>query len=143
MKLDECEETILSAMAEIDGETPPLSAEQRARHLSQCEQCCVEIARQKIAAGVFQKQNRRIDEVDLWFEIEKRIGDKPISELIQTRYFFLLLGAILIIYKLLEMIPARDFGFLFKLVPLVFVVALFYLFRENPFKINTELKIEG
>ena len=143
MKLDECEETILSAMSEIDGETPPLSAEQRAWHLSQCEQCRVEIARQKMAADVFQKQNRRIDEVDLWFEIEKRIGDKPISELIQTRYFFLLLGAILIIYKLLEMIPARDFGFLFKLVPLVFVVALFYLFRENPFKINTELKIEG
>jgi energy-coupling factor transporter transmembrane protein EcfT len=59
------------------------------------------------------------------------------------RYFFHLLGAILIIYKVVEMIPARDFGFLFKFVPIVFIAALFYFVKENPFKINTELELEG
>jgi predicted RND superfamily exporter protein len=144
MKLDECEETILSVTAEIDGEAPLLSAEQTALHLSRCEACRMEIKRQKAAVDVFQKQERRAVQADLWLKIEKRItGSETVSEPVQTRYFFLLLGAILVAYKLLEMIPASDFGFLFKLAPLVFVAALFYFFRENPFKINTELKLEG
>jgi predicted anti-sigma-YlaC factor YlaD len=143
MKLDECEETILSAMAETDGEAPLLSAEQTALHLNRCEACRTEIERQKIAVDVFQKQERRAVQADLWLKIEKRISGEQISEPLQTRYFFLLLGAVLVAYKLLEMIPASDFGFLFKLAPLIFVAALFYFLRENPFKINTELKLEG
>ncbi len=143
MKLDECEETILSVMAEMDGETPLLSTEQTAQHLSQCEQCRTEIKRQKEIFNLFQAQKRLASETDLWFEIERRISDTPISEPIRTRYFFLLLGVILVVYKLLEMIPAQDFGFLFKFVPLIFIAALFYFLKENPFKINTELKLEG
>lgn len=143
MKLDECEETILSVMAEMDGETPLLSTEQTAQHLSRCEQCQTEIKRQKEIFNLLQGQKRLASEVDLWFEIERRISDTPISEPIRTRYFFLLLGVILVVYKLLEMIPAQDFGFLFKFVPLIFIAALFYFLKENPFKINTELKLEG
>lgn len=143
MRLDECEEIILSVVAEIEGELPQLSADQTALHISRCEKCQLEINQQKIAVNAFQKQERRTDEVDLWSKIEKRINGKKISEPIQTPYFFLLLTVILVVYKLLEMIPALDFGFLFKLVPLILIAALFYLFRENPFKINTELKLEG
>jgi len=142
MKLDECEETILSVMAEMDGETPLLSTEQTAQHLSQCEQCQTEINRQKETFNLFQGQKRLVSQADLWLEIERRISDTPISEPIRTRYFFLLLGVILVVYKLLEMIPAQDFGFLFKFVPLIFIAALFYFLKENPFKINTELKLE-
>jgi len=143
MKSDECEETILSAMAEMDGETRLLSSEQTARHLSRCEQCRMEIGRQKVAVNLLQKQKRRTGAADLWFEIEKRIDGKSVSEQIAPRHFFLLLGSILVIYKLLEMIPARDLGFLFKFVPVIFIAGLFYFFKENPFKINTGLKLEG
>ncbi|HEX9959591.1 MAG TPA: hypothetical protein VGB00_01495 [Pyrinomonadaceae bacterium] len=143
MKPDECEETILSVMAETDGEAPLVSAGQMTLHLSRCEACRTEIERQKIAVDVFQKQERRAVQADLWLKIEKRIAAEPVSGSARTRYFFLLLGAILVAYKLLEMIPANDFGFWFKLAPLIFVAALFYFFRENPFKINTELKLEG
>ncbi|MDQ3749360.1 MAG: hypothetical protein M3367_10175 [Acidobacteriota bacterium] len=145
MKLDECEETILSAMAEMDGEPPLLSAERTAWHLSRCEGCRAEIKRQAVAVTLLQKQKRRTDtaEVNLWSEIEKRIDEKAVSEPVAQRQFFLLLGAILVAYKLLEMLPVRDFGFSFKLVPVIFIVALFYLLKENPFKINTELKLEG
>lgn len=144
MKLDECEETVFSVMAEMDGETPILSPEQTARHVAGCERCRAEIECQKAAVNLLQRQKRQTTSaIDLWLEVEKRIGDKPISELVRARYFFFLLGAILVIYKLFEMIPAQDWGFWFKLAPLVFVAALFYFFRENPFKINTELKLEG
>lgn len=144
MKLDACEETLFSVMAEMDGETPILSPEQTARHVTGCERCRAEIERQKAAVNLLQKQKRQTtNAIDLWLEVEKRIRDQPTSELVPARYFFFPLGAILVIYKLFEMIPAQDWGFWFKLAPLVFVAALFYFFRENPFKINTELKLEG
>jgi len=143
MKVDECKATVFSVMAEIDGETPILSPEQTARHVTGCERCRAEIERQKAAVNLLQRQQRQTADVgDLWPEVEKRIRDKPISRSVRGRYFFFLLGAILVIYKLLEMIPAQDLGFWFKLAPLIFVTALFYFFRENPFKINTELKLE-
>jgi len=143
MKLDECEETLFSVMAETDGETPLLSKEQTARHLDGCGHCRTEIERQKETVILLQGQKRFASEIDLWSGIEKRIVDKPANKSVARRYFFVLLGAILVAYKLLEMIPARDSGFLFKLAPLIFIAALFYFFRENPFKINTELKLEG
>ena len=40
------------------------------------------------------------------------------------------------------MLPARDPGMAFKLVPLVIVALLFVLIKENPFRINTELVLE-
>ena len=142
MKLDKCEETILSVIAEMEGELPLLFAEQTTRHLSQCEHCRVEIERQKKTINMFQGQKRLSSNVDLWSEIESRINDKPGSEQIGSQYFFPLLCAILVVYKLFEMIPAQDPGFLFRLLPVIFVAALFYFFNENPFKINTELKLE-
>jgi hypothetical protein len=143
MKVDECEATVFSVMAEIDGETPLLSPEQTARHVTGCERCRAEIDRQKAVINLLQRQQRQTaGAIDLWLEIEKRIPDKPVSEAVRVPYFFFLLGAILVIYKLFEMIPAQDFGFWFKLAPLIFVAALFYFYRENPFKINTELKLE-
>jgi hypothetical protein len=143
MKSDECEETILSLMAIYDGESPFISKKQAARHVIGCEQCQMEIKRQEAAANMLLGQKRRADAVSLWPEIEKRISNKAISKPIMSRNFFLLLGAILIIYKLLEMIPAQDMDYLFKFIPVVLIAALFYCFKENPFKINTELKLEG
>jgi hypothetical protein len=143
MKVDECEATVFSVMAEIDGETPLLTPEQMVRHIAGCERCRAEIERQKTAVDLLQRQKwQTAGALDLWPEIEKRIGDKPISESVRGPYFFFLLGAVLVLYKLLEMIPAQDWGFWFKLAPLIFVAALFYFLRENPFKINTELKLE-
>jgi predicted anti-sigma-YlaC factor YlaD len=144
MKLDECEETIFSLMAEMDGETPILSQQRAAQHLTKCAQCREEIERQKAAVELLQKHKRRTAwEIDLWPEVQERIGDHPTPKSAGTLSFFFLLGAVLVTYKLLEMIPARDFGLFFKLVPLGFVAALFYFFRENPFKINTDLNLGG
>lgn len=144
MKVDECEATVFSVMAEMEGETPLLSPEQTARHVTSCERCQAEIERQKAAVDLLQRQKRQTaGAIDLWSEVEKRIRDKPASGSVRARYFFFLLGAVLVLYKLLEMIPAQDLGFWFKFAPLGFVAALFYFLRENPFKINTELKLEG
>jgi hypothetical protein len=41
------------------------------------------------------------------------------------------------------MVPDRSPGWSFKLVPLLLAVAAFVYLRENPFKINAELRLEG
>ena len=124
MKVDECAATVFSLMAERDGETPLLAPEQMARHIAGCERCRAEIERQKAAVDLLQRQQRQTaGAIDLWPEVEKRIRDKPASA--RMPYFFFLLGAVLVLYKLLEMIPAQDWGFGFKFAPLGFVAVLF------------------
>ena len=93
----------------------------------------------KIAGDLFEKQTRRELKPNLWAAIEKRIEPKKSLGLKP----FVFLGVFLIIYKLLEMLPERDFGFAFKIVPLVLVVVLFVFIKENPFKINTEMTLEN
>ncbi|HEX8266058.1 MAG TPA: hypothetical protein VF596_11670 [Pyrinomonadaceae bacterium] len=142
MSETECKDAILSAMAEFDGESPLLSSEQVNMHLAVCENCRQEIEQLQTTVGFLQMQARREQPADLWRLIEKRI-ESPQKVAGQTSWkTFALLGAFLVAYKLLEMLPAEEFGFLFKLVPLIFVVGLFGFLKENPFKINTRLTPE-
>ena len=138
-----CEDAILSAMAEFDGEEPLISAEQLKTHLDGCENCRREIAQMQKTFGLLRAQTRREQTADLWLSIEKRIEPLQTEAAPQIGWnVFALLAVFLVGYKLLEMLPDEDFGFLFKFVPLVFVVALFGFLRENPFKINTQLTLE-
>lgn len=137
-----CKNAILSAMAEFDGESPLLSSEQVNMHLAVCENCRQEIEQLQTTVGLLQMQARREQPADLWRLIEKRIESQQ-KVAPQTNWkMFALLGTLLVAYKLVEMLAPQEFGFLFKLVPLVFVVALFGFLKENPFKINTRLTLE-
>jgi predicted anti-sigma-YlaC factor YlaD len=142
MSETECRDAILSAMSEFDGEAPLLSSEQVNAHLAVCENCRQEIGKQQNVAGLLQMQARREQPADLWRLIEKRIESPQIGERQTSWKTFALLTTILVAYKLLEMLPAEEFGFLFKLVPLIFVFGLFGFLKENPFKINTRLTLE-
>lgn len=133
---------MMAMMAVIDGEETLLSSEQTTAHLAQCENCRQEFEQMQNTAGLLNKQKRRGQDADLWRSIEKRIDAQPETASLIGWKMFLLLGVFLVAYKLLEMIPERDFGLLFKFVPLVFVAVLFGFLKENPFKINTELGLE-
>lgn len=137
-----CEDAILSAMAEFDGEETPLSSEQLKVHLAFCENCRQEIEQMQNAVNLLQAQTRREQRADLWQQIEKRIEPQKTGAPQISWKTFALLGAFLVAYKLLEMLPAEEFGFPFKFVPLIFVIALFGFLKENPFKINTQLTLE-
>ncbi len=133
---------MLAMMAVIDGEETLLSSEQTTAHLAQCENCRQEFEQMQNTAGLLNKQKRRGQDADLWRSIEKRIDAQTETASLIGWKMFLLLSVFLVAYKLLELIPERDFGLLFKFVPLIFVIALFGFLRENPFKINTELGLE-
>ena len=135
-----CEDVLMAQMAAADGEEAAFSKEQLTAHLTACVNCQHELKQLLALDHLLASQALADQPVDLWPVIENRIA-KPGSSAIQWK-LFALIGLLLISYKLLEMLPARDLGLAFKLVPLVIVILLFVLMRENPFRINTELMME-
>ena len=135
-----CENALIAKMAEFDGEDAGFSTELISSHFAVCENCRTEFKQMQNINYLFENQTRRGQDADLWFEIETGIAAQTASQI--SLKPFVLLGMILVTYKLLEMLPAQDFGLVFKIVPLIFVIALFVFIKENPFKINTELALE-
>ena len=140
MKELSCEDVLMAQMAAADGEEAAFSKEQLAAHMTSCANCQNELKQLLTLDRVLASHALAEPHVDLWPGIENRIA-KPTSSLFGWRPFALI-GLLLIIYKLVEMLPARDLGLAFKLVPLVIVTLLFVLIKENPFRINTELVME-
>lgn len=142
-KLD-CETVCMAAMARADGYVSELSSDQIEAHLADCSDCRRELGQLQALSSLLDVHERRQRNESIWNLIEKRLPDaSPAQASSQAWRPFLLIGALLLGYRIVEMVPDRDFGFLFKLVPVLFVIATFRYLRENPFKIDTELRLEG
>lgn len=135
-----CENVLMIKMAELDGEEIEISAEGINLHLESCENCRVSFEQMFAMDNLLKMQERREYKTDIWSEIESKIMPKTVS--ILNFKPFVLIGVLLIAYKLLDLIPEQDFGFIFRLLPLVLIIGLFVLLKENPFKINTEIAQE-
>ena len=135
-----CEDVLMAQMAAADGEVTGFVGEQLAAHIAGCANCQHELKQLQLLDQMFTGHTLSDSNVDLWPAVEKGLA-KPARSAIGWQPFALI-GLLLIIYKLLEMLPARDPGIAIKLVPLVIVVLLFVLIKENPFRINTELVLE-
>ena len=135
-----CEDVLMAQMAAADGEEPGFSKELLAVHVAGCANCLRELEQLQAVDRVLSSHALSESRVDLWPAIENRIAKRTRS--IVGWQPFALIGLLLVIYKLLEQLPARDPGIVFKLVPLVIVALLFVLIKENPFRINTELVLE-
>ena len=138
MKELTCEDVLMAQMAAADGEESLFGNEQLKAHIAGCANCQHELEQLQVLDQLFTSQTLSEPRVDLWPAIEKGIAKRPAL----SWRPFALIGVLLVVYKLLEMLPARDLGMAFKLVPLVIVVLLFVFIRENPFRINTELVLE-
>jgi predicted anti-sigma-YlaC factor YlaD len=130
----------MAMLAELDGEETTLTAEQKTLHLAECATCRQEFEQIQKTDNLLKRQAPREPDADLWSAIEKRIQPKTARRV--GWQIFLVLGTFLVACKLLEWLPEDDFGWWFKIVPLIFVIALFGFLKENPFKINTELILE-
>lgn len=138
MKELTCEDVLMAQMAVADREEPPFPKQQMSAHIAGCVNCQHELNQLQALDQLFTAQTVSEPRVDLWPAIEKGIAKRPAL----SWRPFALIGALLVGYKLLEMLPTHDLGLAFKLVPLVIVVLLFVFIRENPFRINTELVLE-
>lgn len=139
-----CELVCVAAMARADGVQPTLSPAEIEAHLSHCADCRSEVEQLETLSGLLNSHKRSLRPEELWAGIENRL---PAPAAARARFAasatFLLLGLSLVAYRLFEMIPDRSPGWSFKLVPVLAAVAAFVYLRENPFKINAELRLEG
>ena len=132
-----CEDSLAAMMARLDGEESEFAGAAEF-HLTGCKNCRQEFEQMQNMDNLLKRQTRREQNADLWSAIEPRIEPKK-----QTSWkLFAFLAVFLVGYKLMEMLPDDGFGLWFKIVPLVFAIALFGFLKENPFKINTELILE-
>ena len=143
MKVD-CEQICIAAMARDDGYVSAVSDEQIDAHRAECEDCRKELEGLRMMSAFLESHQRQQSTEDLWQTVFSRLvntSPTPISA--KSWYPFLALAMILIAHRLFDLIPDRDPGVLFKLLPVLFVVVVFSYLRENPFKINVALKLEG
>ena len=138
-----CESVSMAAMAIADGYHPELSSEQIGTHLASCADCRQELGELQKLSSLLDTQERRLRTENLWQKIEPRLPDATRTSTSRVSSSFMFLGALLLGYRLLELIPDRDFSFLFKFVPVLLVIVAFGYLRENPFKINSEFSLEG
>lgn len=140
MKETNCENVLMAMAAVFDGEKTEFSPEELNSHLAACQNCRKEIEEMQTTFDLLKSYERAEHEAVLWNAVENRISAETSSPISLKPFIFL--GIFLVGYKLLEMIPDEDFGFLFRFVPLVSVIALFVFIKENPFKINAQLAPE-
>jgi len=139
-----CESVCMAAMVMADGYVSEFSPDRIKAHLAGCAECRREVEHLQVLSSLLDKQERRPRTENVWKRVEPRLAHAPASQRTSpVLYPFILLGVLLLSYRLVQMIPDRDFGLLFKLVPLLFVIAAFSYLRENPFKIHPELRLEG
>ena len=131
-------------MAMADGYVSELSSDQIETHLARCADCRREVGQLRALSSLLDAQERRPRTESVWRMVERRLPDaSPAQRTSRAWHPFMLLGMLLLGYRIVEMIPDRDFGFVFKLVPVVFVIAAFSYLKENPFRIDSELRLEG
>jgi hypothetical protein len=136
--MNNCDRFLMARMALADGEESDVPAGDIDRHFSQCAQCRDQAADMRRLAEIFQALPARAENADLWSAVEAGIG--PGRE--PSWWLLGLPGVFLFIYKLAEWLPHSGWGFAFKVLPLIAVVVLFAVLRENPFSINTSLAAE-
>lgn len=138
-----CEGIIIAAMAMADGHRAEITSDRVEMHLASCATCRVEVDQQLEVKALLDKQQRQPQIEHLWAKIETSLPETPLAKKPSaSRQPFILPVLLLLGYKLFEMIPDRDFGLVFKLVPILVTIAAFGYLKVNPFKINTELALE-
>ena len=140
MKVLDCEAAMIAKMAEADGESFDIAAEQVERHFASCEACRSETEKMTDLGVDLSRLERHGEDVDLWPGVSSRISvaaAKPVGW-----WPFVLVGGLLLVYKLIELLLAQAPGLLLNLVPIAGLVVLFILIKENPFKIDPELTVE-
>ena len=139
----ECTTIRVAAVAMADGYQTEMPRDRIEAHLAGCADCRLELDQLRAVATLLDSQKRQPRNEHLWAAIDERLAGAPTNTATKTWQPFTLLGLLLVGYKLVEMIPDRSFGLLFRLVPIVFIIVAFRYLKVNPFKINTELRLEG
>ena len=144
MDTQNCEAVRMASSAALDGQLGLLEPAQVEDHLGRCSDCRAEVERVAELMGLLDSQKRRASSDQLWSGIEARLA-MPAQTSRASRDFRLLVPTVVVLlgYKFFEQLSVHNTGFQMKLVPLLLVIVLFAVLKENPFKINAELQLKG
>src|SRR4029078_743703 len=130
MKALNCENVLLAMMVAADGEKAQLSPEEIKEHLNACEECSFDVGRTQGFNDILGRASRAESNVDLWPTISRRLDQQASTVSWQP---YVVVGVLLLVYKLFELLPTHRPGWAITLVPLIIFGALFVFLRENPF----------
>jgi len=129
-------------MAIADGEKPLILVADIELHLAQCDRCRSEVERVKSVIDLLNAQRRRERTESVWGRVVERLSRGERARAASDHWpWLLLLGLLLAGYRVV--IAALDWepGLWLKLAPALLAIAVFGLLRENPFKVNSELRV--
>ena len=138
-----CENVCLAIMASLDGREVELTPEIIDRHLATCPRCREEAEQLEALNQLLHVHERREQAADIWPMVRAGIASQRQGTTSSKWLPFMVLSLLLLGYMLLELIPRVELGMLFKVVPVLIVIAVFVYVKENPFKINVQLRLEG
>lgn len=134
-----CEEALIILMAEADGEAVEHSHDATI-HVGQCESCQSELTAMLGVDARMVLMMRAEQEADLWPAVGQRVITSSAKKSVWAPFILLDLG--LVTYKCVDFLIETDPGFIFKLIPVAVFAIIFFLIKENPFRINAELSLE-
>ena len=143
MTEENCEQVRMASMAIADGSASSLSPAQIQAHLASCAECRREVHQTATLTALLDSAKRSTRHEEVWPLIEQQLegGARSRKPLFDWRAF-LVLGFLLTGYRVTLMVSGQQLGFWFKLVPVALVMVVFTYVKENPFKINSELRLE-
>ena len=130
-------------MAVFDGGPSELSVAAIENHIASFATCGEDIEQLKSLATWLSQQERREQTVDLWPVIRHELDQREGAKRSPDWRTFLLLTVLLPAYRLVEIVPRIEMSAFIKLIPVLVVIGIFGYLRENPFKINASLTLEG
>ncbi len=125
------EEVQMAAMAVADGESVALDE----KHLQGCAQCRAVVEGMLADHAVIARATRVEHVLDSWPAIRCQLKTR--------RWPFLMLGLLLMAFKLVEFVPERQWSELIQVIPVAIGFFAFRALKDNPFHINTNLVLEG
>ena len=137
MNKPSCEEMQMAAMAIEEGQVPEIPGPLVREHLNQCPACRDAAAAMSSTLAIFARQTRRRHPADLWPAIQRKVASRPAA------WPYVALAVLLVVYKLIELVPDRQWSIAIQIVPLLIGFGWFRILKQSPFQIVTELRLEG
>ena len=138
-----CDSIRLAAMAVADGENPPIPAPDIELHLSTCDHCRSDVAQLNTLLKLLDGQRRRERTENVWDGIAADLRPKTAPQTTTDHWpWLMLLGLLVASYRVAVSTSNWEPSWWLKLAPILLVIAVFVLLRENPFKVNPELKVK-
>ena len=132
-----CEEMQIAAMAIAEGQAPEIPVPLVREHLNQCPACRDAVTAISSTLATLARQTRRRHPADLWPAIQRNVAPRPAA------WPYVVLAMLLAVYKLIELVPDRQWSIAIQIIPVLIAFGLFRILKQSPFQIATELRLEG